>query len=148
MNNEFGDIELGGEPLNEWYSIEQAISRLIKDSLATPLYRRRPQNAALPCVCYEIKESTYEKYLNGSESIAKITFEYSIFSQAYDDLASIGKALRNILDTFSGLAKNRKILQILHNSEHDEIETPDDAGQKSNYIRVQEYEVTYLENDE
>lgn len=144
-NEQLGSLILGGEPLVADCSIEQGIWRLLTDNIETPIYRRRPQSAELPCITYEVTRVEYDNWLTGKAGLARATFEFSIWSRDYDDLAEIGLSIRNVLDAFSGMAKTRVVLTALHQAEHDEIEAPDDATAKCVYCRVQEYEVLYLE---
>lgn len=125
-------------------SIEQAITKLVSDFISVPFWRFKPQDDTLPVVVYELVRSEYDNYLVGKAGLAHSSIEFKIISRSYDEVISIAKELRTVLDGFDGTINNRTILSSLHTSEHDECEFIE-ATQKPIYCRVQEYEILYLE---
>lgn len=134
----------GGEP-ETTHSIEQGVCKLISDYITTPIRRNRSQDQTYPVITYDLNNVEYGKLLKRLDGTGDAEFAVTIWSTNYDDLASIGAELRDLLDDFAGMAWDRIITFSYHDKEADELQRGNDGSQRIIYGRTQFYKMQFVE---
>lgn len=104
-----------------------------------------PASASLPLVTWRRSGIQREQTLGAPMGVPRVTVEYSIYGQTYEQAREVADAMRVVLDGYGGTADNTTVRQTSLEDESDDFVTLAGADMPPVYQVTQRYDVWWQE---
>lgn len=104
-----------------------------------------PASAALPLITWRRTSINREQTLARPMGVPKVTVDFAIYGESYEQARELADAVRSVLDGYGGTVENTEVNQASLENEADDFVTLSGADMPTVYQITQTYDVMWQE---